>query len=61
MEILARIKQDSLSTEVIFITGYATIDDAVKAVKKGAYYYLSKPFKLSQLRDLVMRALNTKP
>ena len=57
LEILARIKEDSLSTEVILITGYATIDDAVQAVKKGAYYYLPKPFTPQQVKTIVGRAL----
>jgi two-component system response regulator AtoC len=57
LEILSRIKQDYPSTEVILITGYATIDDAVQAVKKGAYYYLSKPFTPQQVQTIVGRAV----
>ncbi len=56
-EILGRIKQDHPSTEVILITGYATLDDAVKAVKEGAYYYLSKPFTPQQVQTIVGRAV----
>ena len=55
MEILTHIKENYPLTEVILITGYATIDDAVKAVKKGAYYYLSKPFTPQQVRTIVGR------
>jgi DNA-binding NtrC family response regulator len=56
LEILTRIKQAYPNTEVILITGYATLDNAVEAVKKGAYYYLAKPFTPQQVRTIVGRA-----
>ena len=56
LEILKRIKKDYPGTEVILITGYATLDQAVEAVKKGAFYYLSKPFTPDQVRAVVKRA-----
>jgi DNA-binding NtrC family response regulator len=56
LEILNRIKKDYPSTEVILITGYATLDQAVEAVKKGAFYYLAKPFTPDQVRAVVSRA-----
>ncbi len=56
LEILNRIKKDYPSTEVILITGYATLDQAVEAVKKGAFYYLAKPFTPEQVRAVVKRA-----
>ena len=56
LEILKRIKKDYPGTEVILITGYATLDQAVEAVKKGAFYYLSKPFTPDQVRAVVERA-----
>ncbi|AEH45912.1 two component, sigma54 specific, transcriptional regulator, Fis family [Thermodesulfatator indicus DSM 15286] len=42
---------------VILITGYASIPGAVEATKKGAYYYLPKPFNLKDLRALIKKAL----
>jgi two-component system, NtrC family, response regulator AtoC len=57
IEVLARIKTDFPATEVILITGYATMDQAVEAVKKGAFYYLAKPFTPDQVRAVVGRAL----
>ncbi|MBI5605545.1 MAG: sigma-54-dependent Fis family transcriptional regulator [Deltaproteobacteria bacterium] len=57
LEILNRIKKDYPSTEVILITGYATLDQAVEAVKKGAFYYLAKPFTPEQVRAVVKRAM----
>ena len=56
LEILNRIKKNYPTTEVILITGYATLDQAVEAVKKGAFYYLAKPFTPDQVRAVVNRA-----
>jgi DNA-binding NtrC family response regulator len=57
IEVLARIKKDFPSTEVVLITGFATLDQAVEAVKKGAFYYLAKPFTPDQVRAVVGRAI----
>ena len=43
--------------EVIIITGYATVNSAVDAMAKGAFYYLPKPIKLNELKALVKKAL----
>jgi two-component system response regulator AtoC len=56
LEILRRVKKECPGTEVVLITGYATLDQAVEAVKKGAFYYLSKPFTPDQVRAVVKRA-----
>ncbi len=56
LEILNRIKKTSPYTEVILITGYASLEQAVEAVKKGAFYYLAKPFTPDQVRAVVKRA-----
>lgn len=58
MEVLARIKMRSPNTEVIMITGYATIDTAVEAMKKGAFHYIPKPFKIDDVRATVRQALD---
>jgi DNA-binding NtrC family response regulator len=57
LEILNRIKKNYPTTEVILITGYATLDQAVEAVKKGSFYYLAKPFTPDQVRAVVNRAV----
>jgi DNA-binding NtrC family response regulator len=44
-------------TEVVVVTGYATVDTAVEAMRQGAYHYLAKPFKLAELRVIVDKAL----
>ncbi len=57
LEVLSQIKRNHPNAEVILITGYATLDQAVEAVKKGAFYYLSKPFTPDQVRAIVERAV----
>lgn len=45
---------------VILLTAYGSVEDAVKAIKKGAYYYLTKPINLEELDFLVTKALASK-
>lgn len=61
IEILKMVQKISSPTKVIIITGFATVEKAKEALKIGAYDFIAKPFKLSQLRDLVMKALNANP
>jgi DNA-binding NtrC family response regulator len=58
IEILKMVQKISPGTRVIIITGFATMEKAKEALKIGAYDFIAKPFRLSQLRDLVMKALN---
>lgn len=62
MTLLDRIKKINPSTEVIIITGYATVLTAVDAMKKGSFQFLAKPLKLEEIRSTVKGALsrNTK-
>lgn len=46
-------------TKIIFITAYPSFDNAVEAIKMGAYDYLSKPFELEELKLAIERALRT--
>jgi len=57
MEIMKRAKALSPDTEVIIITGYATVDSAIEAMKGGAYHYVTKPYKLDEVRKVVAEAL----
>jgi two-component system, NtrC family, response regulator AtoC len=57
LEVLARLRSVSPDVKVIMITGHATVEVAVQAMKGGAYDYLSKPVVLSELKLLVDRAL----
>ncbi len=58
MEVLKRIKGDDPEAVVIVITGYATIESAVEAMKSGAYDFIPKPFTPDSLRAIVKRALD---
>lgn len=57
MEALDRIRNIDSNLLVIVITGYATVESAVEAMKKGAYDFIPKPFTPDQLRIVVRRAL----
>ncbi len=57
MEILENCKRLYPDTEVIMITAYATIPSAVETMKKGAYDYIAKPFKLDEVRRVVKEAI----
>ncbi len=57
MEVLETAKTLQPECEVIILTGFATVQTAVEAMNKGAYNYLSKPYKLEELRALVGKAL----
>ena len=60
IQLLESIKLISPHTQIIMVTGYATVDSAVDALTKGAAYYLTKPFKLDELRSKVDKVLNKK-
>ena len=60
MGVLKEAKEKDPGTEVIMITGYATVPTAVEAMKKGSYQFLSKPLKLDEIRSTVTKALSKK-
>lgn len=57
MAVLSESKKLWPSTEVVVITGYASVDTAVEAMRQGAYHYIAKPFKIDELRIVVEKAL----
>jgi DNA-binding NtrC family response regulator len=57
MQILKRCRELHPDTEVIMITGYATLGSAVDTMKLGAFYYIAKPFKLDVVRKVVKEAI----
>lgn len=59
-EVLKRIKEQSPETLVIVITAFGSIENAVEAMKLGAYDYLGKPFGTEQLKQLVAKATRVK-
>ncbi len=57
IEVLGKIKRHNPETQVIIITGYGEVKDAVKAMELGASNYLVKPIDLQELKILVQQAL----
>lgn len=57
MEVLKEITLRHKQILVIVITGYATVETAIEAMKKGAYDFIPKPFEPDQLRIVINRAL----
>ncbi len=57
LQALREIKEHDPSTIVLILTAYANVDDAIQAVKEGAYNYIPKPVRGEQLVELVDRAL----
>jgi two-component system response regulator PilR (NtrC family) len=57
MEVLAHVKERDPELPVIVITAFGSIDDAVKAIRRGAFDYVTKPFKEERLRECVKKAL----
>ncbi len=57
MEILQECKRLHPLTEVIVITGYATVDTAIEAMRLGAYHYIPKPYRVGEVRKVVSEAV----
>ena len=60
METLKRMKEAGVAAEVIILTGHPDIDDAIQAMKLGAYDYLTKPARLAEVEELLKRAAEKK-
>jgi len=56
LTLLKEIKKLAPETLVVMITGFATVDSSVEAIRAGAYDYIPKPFTATQLRILIGRA-----
>jgi two-component system, NtrC family, response regulator AtoC len=59
LTVLRRIKEATPDTLVILMTAFSSVDNAVQAMKHGAYHYLNKPFNLDDVAAMVEKALET--
>jgi two-component system, NtrC family, response regulator AtoC len=59
LAVLRRIKEQTPDTPVILMTAFSTVENAVEAMKHGAYHYLNKPFNLDEVAVTLEKALET--
>ncbi|HVP39122.1 MAG TPA: sigma-54 dependent transcriptional regulator [Candidatus Saccharimonadales bacterium] len=57
LDLLAEIKEASPATEVVMLTAYGTVEEAIRAMKQGAYDFLTKPCKLGELEAVLEKAV----
>jgi len=57
LEILRRVKARQRDTEVVVITGHASINSAIEATRAGAFHYLTKPIRLGEFETLITRVI----
>ncbi|GAQ93871.1 ATP-dependent Lon protease [Thermodesulfovibrio aggregans] len=55
--ILEKVKAKYSNTKVIMITAYAAVDSAVEAIKRGAFHYIAKPFKIEEVKLSIKQAV----
>lgn len=58
MSILESVKQSSPSTKVIMITGFAEMETAKEALRKGVFDFISKPVEVDVIKDVISKAWN---
>jgi two-component system response regulator PilR (NtrC family) len=57
LDVLAAAKRRSAATEVILMTAHSTVDNAIAAMRAGAYNFVTKPFDPAQLTAVIIKAL----
>ncbi len=60
VQLLKELKRMELTLPVILITAFASLDSAVEAMREGAWDYVTKPFHLEELREIIQNALNAR-
>jgi two-component system response regulator AtoC len=60
VDLLELLKKSEPTLEFVMLTGHASIDTAIQSMKRGAYDYLSKPCKLSELSNVIQKAYEKK-
>ena len=56
MAVLRSVKKSNVDTAVILMTGFGSMEGAIEAIQEGAFDYVSKPFKMNDLKSVVSRA-----
>ena len=56
MSVLRQVKQSYVDAAVILMTGFGSMEGAIQAIQEGAFDYMSKPFKMADLKQLISRA-----
>lgn len=57
MDVLRHVRERLPDAAVIMITGHATVDSAIDAMKAGAFHYIAKPFRIDEVREIVRQAV----
>jgi len=57
LELIQKITEESLPVLTVIMTGFGTVETAIEAMKKGAYDYILKPFKVEEVIHVVQRGL----
>lgn len=57
LEFIDRLKERDIKTPVILMTAYGSLEDAVLAMKKGAFHYITKPINFEELKIIIDQAL----
>jgi len=57
LEVMKAARAADPTMEVIILTGFASVDSAIEAIRAGAFHYVTKPVKMAELKVLVQRAL----
>ncbi len=60
LELITRLRKKYFNLPVIVLTGFASVDIAVKAIKMGAFHFITKPFNLEELVSITSKALSHK-
>ena len=58
LELLERVTSEKLDVLTVIMTGFGTVETAIEAMKKGAYDYILKPFKVEEVVHIVQRGLD---
>src|SRR5499426_867918 len=58
LELLEKIAEEKLNVLTVIMTGFGTVETAIEAMKKGAYDYVLKPFKVEEVVHIVQRGLD---